>query len=232
MSMRTTKSSVIRTLVAACAVAALGAALFPRVALAADAPKEWDGLERQSSKNVDLLYVRPGASLQGYKRVRLEPLYVAFDKNWDPNQGRVGVNRINKDDLEKIKKGLAEEFAKVATGELAKGGYQVVTETGEDVLDVTPMVIDLYIAAPQKMTAGRSYTYVTDTGRMTLVAELRDSETNQILARVVDKRWAPENATFQVATTPSNLGAARVVMQRWAGALRKALDVANSKPVS
>jgi hypothetical protein len=94
------------------------------------------------------------------------------------------------------------------------------------------MVIDLYIAAPQKMTAGRSYTYTTDTGRMTLVAELRDSETNQILARVVDKRWAPENATFQIATTPSNLGAARVVMQRWAGALRKALDVANNKPVS
>ena len=231
MSMRTNRSCGIRALVLTCAVATLVAPVFPRLAVA-DAPKEWDGLEQRPSKSVDLLYVRPGASLSGYKKVRLEPLYVAFDKNWDPNKGRVGVNRITTDDLEKIKKALAEEFAKVCTAELNKGGYQVVTVAGGDVLDVTPMVIDLYITAPQKMTAGRSYTYTTDTGRMTLVAELRDSETNQILVRVVDKRWAPENATYQVATSVSNMGAARVLLQRWASALRKALDVANGKAVS
>jgi len=230
MSMRTSKPSALRTLVSAGAVVTLMAAVFPRIAAAADAPKEWDGLELRPSKNVAALYVRPGASLSGYTKVRLEPLYVAFDKNWDPNSSRQGNYRLNKDDLEKIKKGLAEEFAKVCTDTLAKGGYQVVTESGEDVLDVTPMVIDLYIVAPQKMTAGRSYTYSTDTGRMTLVAELRDSETNQILARVVDKRWAPSNATMQLTTTVTNMGAARDVMKRWADALRKALDVANGKP--
>ena len=231
MSMRTTRSSsVLRTLVGACAVAMLMAPVFPRLAMA-DAPKEWDGLELRPSKSVALLYVRPGASLSGYKKVRLEPLQVAFDKNWDPNASRTGSYRLDKDDMEKIKKALAEEFASVCTGTLTKAGYQVVTESGEDVLDVTPMVIDLYIVAPQKMTAGRSYTYSTDTGRMTLIAELRDSETNQILARVVDKRWAPSNATFQVATSVSNMSAARTVIQRWADALRKALDVANGKPV-
>lgn len=231
MSMRTTRSSsVLRLFVSACAVAMLMAPVFPRLALA-DAPKEWDGLELRPSKSVALLYVRPGASLSGYKKVRLEPLQVAFDKNWDPNASRTGNYRLDKDDMEKIKKALAEEFASVCTGTLTKAGYQVVTESGEDVLDVTPMVIDLYIVAPQKMTAGRSYTYSTDTGRMTLIAELRDSETNQILARVVDKRWAPSNGTFQVATSVSNMSAARTVMQRWADALRKALDVANGKPV-
>jgi uncharacterized protein DUF3313 len=231
MSMRTSKPSVLRTLVGACAVAMLMAPVFPRIAAAADAPKEWDGLEQRPSKSVALLYVRPGASLSGYTKVRLEPLYVAFDKNWDPNVSRTGNYRLNKDDLEKIKKGLAEEFAKVCTETLTKGGYQVVSETGEDVLDVTPMVIDLYIVAPQKMTAGRSYTYTTDTGRMTLVAELRDSETGQILARVVDKRWAPANATMQLTTSVSNMSAAREVIKRWADALRKALDVANGKTV-
>jgi hypothetical protein len=217
-------------LAAACAITMLMAPVFPQIA-AADMPKEWDGLELRPSKNVAALYVRPGASLAGYKKVRLEPLQVAFDKNWDPNSSRTGNDRLNKDDMEKIKKALAEEFAQVCTQTLTKAGYQVVTETGEDVLDVTPIVVDLYIVAPQKMTAGRSYTYSTDTGRMTLVAELRDSETNQILARVVDKRWAPSNGTMQVATSVSNMGAARVVIQRWADALRKALDVANGKPV-
>jgi hypothetical protein len=216
-------------LVAASIVAAVVAPVVPQIA-AADAPKEWDGLQQQPSKSVDLLYVRPGASLAGYKKVRLEPLQVAFDKNWDPNYGQRGVPAFNKDDLEKIKKALAEEFARVCSQVLAKGGYQVVNESGDDVLDVTPMVIDLYIVAPQKMTAGRSYSYSTDTGRMTLVAELRDSETGQILARVVDKRWAPSNATVQLATSVSNMQAARQVIERWAVALRKALDVANGKP--
>jgi hypothetical protein len=229
--MRTSKSSTLRTLVSACAVVLLMAPVFSRIAAAADAPKEWDGLELRPSKNVAALYVRPGASLAGYTKVRLEPLYVAFDKNWDPNSSRTGTNRLNASDLEKIKKALAEEFAKVCSDTLTKGGYQVVTESGEDVLDVTPMVIDLYIVAPQKMTAGRSYTYTTDTGRMTLVAELRDSETNQILARVVDNRWAPANATMQLSTSVTNMSAARLVIQRWADALRKALDVANGKPV-
>jgi len=199
---------------------------------AKDAPKEWDGLEQRPSKNVALLYVRPGATLEGYKHVRLERLQVSFDKNWDPNAGRRGVNQITAADFEKMKNALADEFAKVVKEELAKGGYDVVTEPGEDVLDVTPFVIDLYVVAPQKMTAGRSTTYTTDTGRMTLVAEMRDSDTGQILVRVVDKRWAPSTGTWQMSSSVTNMGAARQVIQRWAKALRNALDVANGKQVS
>jgi len=198
-------------------------------AVAADAPKEWDGLVQRPSKNVDLLYVRPDASLAGYKRILLEPLQVAFDKNWDPNRSRAGANRFTEADFEKIKKALAEEFAKVTESELAKSGYVLVKQPGDDVLAVQPFVIDLYIAAPDKQTAGRSYTYTTDPGHMTLVAELRDSETNQILARVVDKERARSSGTYQITTSVSNMGAARQIIAKWASALRNALDVANGK---
>ena len=199
------------------------------LAVAADAPKEWDGLEQRPSRNVDLLYVRPGASLAGYKRVLLEPLQVAFDKNWDPNRTRAGANRLSEADFERIKKALAEEFAKVSESELAKGGYVLVKEPGDEVLAVQPFVIDLYIAAPDKPSAGRSRTYTADPGHMTLVAELRDSETNQILARVVDKRSASTSGMYQLTTSVTNMGAARQIIARWASALRNALDVANGK---
>jgi hypothetical protein len=199
------------------------------LAVAADAPKEWDGLVLRPSKNVDLLYVRPDASLAGYKRIKLEPLQVAFDKNWDPNRSRVGTNRLTAADFEKIKKALAEEFAKVCESELAKSGYVLVKETGDEVLTVQPFVVDLYIAAPDKQSAGRSYTYTADPGHMTLVAELRDSETNQILARAVDKRSAQTSGTYQMTTSVTNMGAARQIIARWASALRDALDAANGK---
>src|SRR5262249_15195206 len=126
------------------------AALFgaqSRRSQAKDAPKEWDGLEQRPSKNVALLYVRPGATLEGYKHVRLERLQVSFDKNWDPNSGRRGTSQFSASDYEKMKSTLADEFANVCKDELAKGGYDLVTEPGDDVLDVQPFVMDLYVVA-------------------------------------------------------------------------------------
>jgi hypothetical protein len=197
---------------------------------AADAPpKEWDGLELRKSKKVDRLYVRPEATLAGYKRVRLEPLEVRFAKDWNPNSSRSGSDRLTTADFDKIKKGLATEFAATFAKELAKGGYTIVTESGPDVLDMTPLVVDLYVTAPQKMTAGRSKTYTADPGRMTLVAELRDSETGQILVRALDAQNGSTSGMFQLASTPSNMAAANRIITRWAAALRDALDEAEGK---
>jgi Protein of unknown function (DUF3313) len=213
--------------VAGAAITLAAVASLP-LAAAKEQPKEWDGLELRPSKNVAALYVRPGASLAGYKHVRLEPLEIHFDKNWDPNASRAGTNRLTKDDYDRIKQGLSEEFVRVTTKELAEGGYDLVTEAGADVLDVTPIIVDLYIAAPDKPYAGRSRTYTADPGRMTLVAELRDSETGQVLARAIDPRRATGTGVFQITTSVSNLAAAAQIIERWGSALRKALDAANA----
>jgi len=211
----------------ACVVATLATPGWG-VATAAEPPQEWDGLQLTSSKRVTRLYLRPGASLKGYKHVRLAPLQVAFDKNWNPNASRVGTNRLTAEDFERIKKALADEFAKVWARDLGEAGYDVVTAAAEDVLDVTPFIVDLYIAAPDKPTAGRSRTYTADPGRMTLVAELRDSETGQILARAIDaqsKSWT----TFQIASSVSNMSAASQIISRWASQLVDALNEANGR---
>jgi hypothetical protein len=192
------------------------------------APTEWDGLVQRRSSSVDLLYVRPEASLAGYKRVRLAPLQVAFDRNWNPNATRRGANRLTSADFERIRTTLAETFATTAASELARGGYNVVTEAGEDVLDVTPFIVNLVITAPDTMTPGVR-TFTANAGRMTLVAELRDSETGQILARVVDNQRARSTGTFQLATSVSNVGAARQIIARWASILRRELDAANGR---
>ena len=196
---------------------------------AADAPTEWDGLKKQSGKRVALLYTRPDSSLAGYKRVRIERLRVSFDKNWKPNQSRDIARHLSAQDFENIKKALADEFAKTFPAELAKGGYQVADAPGDDVLDITPLVIDLYIAAPEGSSIGRRTAYTADPGRMTLVAELRDSVTNQIIARVVDTRAAQWGDTFQMGTSASNLAAAQRVIALWATALREALDEAEGR---
>jgi hypothetical protein len=95
----------------------------------------------------------------------------------------------------------------------------VVTEAGEGVLDVTPFIVNLVITAPGTMTPGHS-TFTANAGQMTLVAELRDSESGQILARVVDNQRDRSTGNLRLATTVSNLGAARPIIARWASILR------------
>jgi len=210
------------------AIACIAALAMPGFAVA-QPPGEWDGLVLQPSSAVDLLYVRPEASLAGYKRVRLAPLQVSFHQDWNPNRTRRGTNRLSAADFDNIKSSLANAFATAATAELARGGYDVVTDADEDVLDVTPFIINLVITAPDTRTAGRSRTYTANAGQMTLVAELRDSETGQILMRVVDNQRARSTGSFQWTTSVTNMGAARQIITGWASILRRQLDAANGR---
>lgn len=222
-------SARVSTLLGLSTAVLLAGSAYLSCASADEPPKEWDGLQLRSSKNVDRLYARPDASLAGYKRVRVERLHVEFDKNWRPNDSRQGSYRLTKDDFERIKTRLADEFAKVFPKELEKGGYSIATEAGPDVLDVTPIVVNLYINAPDKMMPGRSYSYAADAGSMTLVAELRDSETQQILARAIDAQRDTSTSSFQISNSVTNAAAAQRIITRWSTILRKALDAAEGR---
>ncbi len=206
------------------------ATLWPGALPADEPPNEWDGLVRVKSKQLDHLYKLPGADFSGYKRVRLDPIEVEFDKNWKPNDStRSPSQRLNSADIEKIKQTLAEEFRKVFTKELAESGYQVVNEDGDDVLRVSAAIVNLYITAPEKMSAGRSRSYTTSAGHMTLIAELRDSVTGKLMARAVDTVRGRDTGTFMITNSVTNLSAARTALTQWAGILRDGLDDATGR---
>jgi hypothetical protein len=84
-------------------------------------PAEWDGLVRLKRIQLDHVYSLCGATLAGYQRVRLGPVEVAFDKNWEPNSGGTTLSRrLSNDDLDKIKSTLASEFRLVFAPNSAK----------------------------------------------------------------------------------------------------------------
>jgi hypothetical protein len=116
-----------------------------------------DGLHLQEQSRSGALYVRPEATLEHYNKIMLVDAYVAFKKDWqrDYNRTRTGLGMDIKDkDIERIKVDVANEFKKVFTETLEKGGYEVVTETGYDVMIVRPAIINLEIAAPDAQEAG------------------------------------------------------------------------------
>jgi len=191
-----------------------------------------DGLVKRENKNLDALYVRPGVNLAGYDKILLQPVIVQFAKNWQPERDSSSVlYRMTPPDREKIKKEIAEAFVEVFQQVLQeKGGYQVVTESAPDVLEVQAALVNIYITAPDVSmdNPGIVRTFTTDAGQMTLVAELHDSVTSQLLSRAYD-RVEDNTGMWQWTTSVSNSADARRVMRQWAELLKKALDASRGK---
>ena len=187
-----------------------------------------DGLERVKSKDADLVYARPGSSLAGYNKVMLGPVDVAFSKNWDPK--RPGSSfRITEEEREEIRSGVAklvrDEFVKTLQ---AKDGYQVVEAAGPDVLKLKASIINLYVNAPDVASAGRIKTYVTSAGEMTLVLEAYDSESGQVLSRVVDRQESKmHGGQLSWSNRVMNQSEGELIASGWAKKLRKSLDKAH-----
>lgn len=192
-------------------------------------PESWDGLERVERRGLDQVFVRPGTDLSQYDKVMLDPVEVSFDRSWDPRGSRIGLETA---DPQAIRKGLASLAREVFREELeAAGGYELVEEPGPDVLRVRAQIVDLYINAPDIPRASATRTYVVNAGRMTLVAELYDSQTNALIARVVDRERGREYGIneLQIANAVTNTAEARRVLREWADILRNALDRARGK---
>jgi len=223
------------------------AAAFASVSLAAapadtktprtkrDAASAWTeaGLEKVQVKGLDLVYAQPGASLAGYRKILLRPISVAFERNWERQSTSSSRIPIKSKDAQRIKDRLSALVHEEVVKELGQAGYQVVDAAGDDVLDVEMSIVNLDVNAPDVPTAGRVTTFAVSAGEMSLVAELRDSVSGDIVMRIFDRAQARESFRPQRITSIENAAEARNAANGWAKALRKELDLAKgigSKP--
>lgn len=192
-----------------------------------------DGLVRVENKAVDAVYRRPEARMSEYSKLLLRPIEVQFAKNWAPEKSGSVLYEMHEPDREKIKRELADAFAEVFKRELEKGGYPLVGETGKDVLEIQAAIVNLYITAPDvsMQTSGRTRVYTSDAGEMTLIMQLHDSVTGQLLARAHDRREGGPDM-WQWTNSVTNTSEAKRIIATWATALRKALDAARADGAS
>jgi len=189
-----------------------------------EAQMSHDGLVRVTDKTrADIVFVRPGVDLSGYKKVMLEEPEVAFRKNWQSNYNfdNRGINRLTDKDVEKMRVEGAKLFMKEFSIGLEKGGWEIVDEPGPDVLLLKPSLTDLYVVAPDPNNNMGVWNkvYAESFGDMTLYLELYDSVTHQILVRAEDEQrdigegagsWRmPRNRT-------TNIADASLVFREWA----------------
>lgn len=194
----------------------------------------WDGLKQVNVKGLDQAYSRPGATLTGYRRILLDPVEVSFSKDWRPDANDiVTATRVTQADRDRIRADLASlvrrEFSRTIA---AGGGYPIAADPGPDVLRVRAHIVDLFINAPGVAQSGRVRSFVWSAGSMTLMVELYDSETGQLIARAVDRKVDPDSSWLTEANGVTNAVAATRAVAAWTRVLRRQLDSARAAVTS
>lgn len=211
--------------------------LFGAAAPAAPADEEnpapqWttDGLELVDQDRRGELYAAPGIDWTAYTEILLDRPTVAFRKNWQRDQNRYQSFKVRASDMESIRSDLADLFEEVFTRELIEeGGYVQADAVGENVMQLTPHIVDLDVYAPDTMsTPGRTESYTERAGRMTLKLAIHDSVTGDLIASAIHRQEAPRRGYWQWTTSVTNRAEARRMLERWARGLRERLDEARA----
>lgn len=164
-----------------------------------------------------------------YDKIQLDQATVAFRKHWVRDQRNRSGNRPTQKDIERVKTDLSNQLNEVFTLELTKNDAYIMTDAGgEDVLRITPKIVDLDVYAPDKMRNHIGYSMTDSQGNMTLELEIHDSQSGVLLASVRQYGEDRRNGWFEWTTYATNKRAAGLILGRWGSDLREWLVEARS----
>ena len=190
-----------------------------------DGTFDWDGLVAVEESRLHAAFINPEADFSVFQRVAILDPHGAFRSNWQRDQNRSRSRNVRATDMDRIKEDVAALFKDVFTEELEAAGYAVVNYSDEDVLVLRPAIIDLDVVAPDTRGGGRNRTYTATTGAATLMMELFDSVSGDLIGRAADRRTARNAGGFATAANRvTNRSEARREFRVWASKLVEFLD--------
>lgn len=149
-----------------------------------------DGLLQLESSPFQVAWLRPGASLEAYDKVWL--LYTGIEYRSPPIFVRDVIPNREMDNFalsEGLTRRLEKAIAEIFLVELMQPGeWEPAEGVGPGVLVVRTSLVDLVVHAPLEALGADIYRWLDSAGEVTVVIQLFDSETGQILARVADRR--------------------------------------------
>jgi hypothetical protein len=207
----------------------LGACATPNPTVDTGAASEemtYDGLYPIRNSTADAAWARPDADISRYSKIMLQGVGIEYRPGGE--SGRLYHSRSSADYYEisdqqkdRFKATMREAFLK----ELQKSAhFKIVNEAGPDVLLIRGGLLDVVSYVPPE-PVGRSDIYLGRVGEATLVLEIRDSVSEAIIARAVDRRAADNTGRpLQKSNRAMNTAEVRRVAATWARMLRERLD--------
>jgi hypothetical protein len=198
----------------------------PTIDTGADADVTFDGLYPIKGSRADAAWARPGIDLTQYKSVMLQGAGIEYRPGGESgrsfhSRSQGGHFEVTEDQKAALRQIMVEAFL----DELGQSEvFTLVNEAGPEVLLVRGALLDVVSFVPPEPVGGRSDIYLSKVAEATLVLELRDSITEAILARSVDRRAAESAFDFSQSNRVTNAHEVRRLASYWARRLREVLD--------
>jgi hypothetical protein len=177
-----------------------------------------EGLQAVSARNFKAVFIRPGVRFADYNKLMVDELELAF-RTPDRSENQFA---LGEDQKTRFRAAMATAFGE-ELGKLEK--VQFVTEPGPDVLALHVRVQDIAARAPgRRVGAGRAGFALETVGEMTLVMELRDSQSGEVLVRAFDRQAVEGAAMVSGGGVISTWEGVDRVVARWASRAREGLE--------
>jgi hypothetical protein len=210
-----------RAVLLALAASALACAASGPPRFDEEAPLSPDGLRPLLYTRFDRAWARPGVDLSRYQRIWLVSEGVDYreppERPYGPRTDAALVP-LQREELEStLLSSLREAF-------FADGAWKLAEAPGPDTLLVRAALVDVEVDAPPEPISVRQDVIVQSAGRATIVLELLDSGTRQVLARFIDREEFEPGTGRMQSNVVTNRQEVRRTLQTWAGLARRRLD--------
>ena len=185
----------------------------------------FDGLYEVQNSALGKAWATPDLDLSGYTKIMLQSAGIEYRPGGESGRGSMARSSSGPFEItveqkarfqEVVRETLLDEFGKSEK-------FTLVNEPGPDVLLIRGALLDVVSYVPPE-PIGRSEIYLTELGEITLVLEIRDSITDAILVRAVDRASVGDDGMMRSSNRATNSSEVKRVIRRWMSTLRERLD--------
>ena len=220
----TLKITFLTLLLASLAVAD---AKDPTIDTRAKAEESFDGLLPVRHSNFARAWVAADMDLSGYTKIMPGKPTFQFRAAREPSGTAIGRSTRAQKDFplsDDTKQKLIDIAGETFSEELAKSErFKMTDQAGPDVLLVRGGMLDIVSHVPPDQM-GRNEIYLSSVGEITLVLEIIDSTSGEVLGRAADRRALNTSAGTARSSVVTNTSQFRRVARGWASRFREGLD--------
>lgn len=183
-----------------------------------------EGLVRVENSRVDDAFMNPDVDFKRFTGIMIDPLDVSDVKIIQPDTSAYATRSKKWELTDEDRKYLQDTYIlKMDDYVIQRGGYKPIDEPAANVLRLKVALIQIApSAAKPKDTVGRSTTFTSNAGAISVAGVLFDSGTGQVIARFADTREATDR--WQRNLESNNKAEIRRVFDFWAQLFQYRLD--------
>lgn len=209
----------------AATVLIVGCSAEPAIQTGPEAETTFDGLVRIDNARFAMAWVDPDIDLTQYSKIM--PGGAEFEFRNVQKTSAMAARRSNESEFwisDTDKQRLVDLVSDTFTEELQRSEHFTFTEeAGPDTMIITGALHDIVSRVPPE-DVGRSEIWLRSLGEATLIIELRDSLSNEVIYRAVERRAVESQSQMIRAHTATSWAEVRRWARRWATRLREGLD--------